>query len=214
MRVSPSGLAVAGVSVAAVVVPPLWFGWRGAPKAPSSEDEPPSSFSQIDWDAPLASPEVEARVSRVFFAGYAAACAFSLAGGVAFGIKSFDTTAAEEALAKVGEKPSPQVEAHAMRSAVRALGWGTVLAVGTAAVSVLTVRYALGLESAAEFGAAADATLQPVNRALLQQGRWVHVRAGEMERAGSAIGRWLGAPVYQPENGSDGGGGSSGEESL
>lgn len=198
MRISRDGLILTGASVVAVVGPSVWLGVRGAAKPkPLGDDDWPQ---QIDWDAPLT--PADARVSRLFFAGYAAVSALALAGGVALGMRTFDTSAALDVLEKSGEKPpTAQAEALAMRTAARALGWGTALSLGSAAAAVLGARYGLGFETPSDFGAAADVALQPVARAMQVQGEWVHAKAGALERWGRAFGQWIGAPAHGDEVG-------------
>jgi hypothetical protein len=196
MKVTRGGVAVVAGSAAAVLIPPLWFSIRGSPqKLPEGDTTP--EWADVDWEAPLASPEVDARISRYMFGGYAGVSAVSLAGGVALGMRTFDTSGALETLEKEGGKrPTLEAEAQAMRAAVRALGWGTALSFGLAAAGVLTAKYVIGIESIAEFGRACDRALQPVNGAMQARGRWVHDKAAQMEASGRALGRWLGAPEY------------------
>lgn len=66
----------------------------------------------------------------------------SLGGGVLVGMRSFENSAAMEALDKM-EKPTAQAEALAARVAGRAFAWGTAVSIGTAALTVLATRYAL-----------------------------------------------------------------------
>jgi len=196
MKVTRGGVAVVAGSAAAVLVPPLWFSIRGSPKKLPEGDATPE-WADIDWEAPLASPEMDARISRYMFGSYAAISTLSLAGGVALGMRTFDTSAAVELIEKEGgKKPTIEAEAQAMRAAVRALGWGTALSFGVAAAGVLTAKYIIGIETIAEFGRACDAALQPVNEAMQARGRWVHGKAVGMEASGRALGRWLGAPEY------------------
>lgn len=65
----------------------------------------------------------------------------SLGGGVLVGMRSFESSAAMEALDKM-EKPTAQAEALAARIAGRAFAWGTAVSIGTAALTVLAMRYA------------------------------------------------------------------------
>jgi hypothetical protein len=198
MKISRGGVAVVAGSAAAVLLPPLWFNIRGAPAKPSESEEP--TWADLDWDEPLASPEMDARVARYFFVGYGAISAMALASGVAFGIKNFDTSAALEALEKEGgKKPTVEAEALAMRTAAKALGWGTVLSFGAAIASVLTVKYVIGFETVAEFGRGCDRALQPVNKSLQARGRWLHAKVGTFEASGRSLGRWLGAPEYEED---------------
>jgi len=199
MKMTRGGVAVVAGSAAAVLLPPIWFNIRGAPAKLSESDEP--MWEDIDWDEPLASPEMDARVARYFFVGYGAVSAMALASGVAVGIRNFDTSAALEGLEKeVGTKPTAETEALAMRTAAKAFGWGTALSFGMAIASVLTVKYVIGFETVAEFGRGCDRALQPVNKSLQARGRWLHAKAGALEASGRSLGRWLGAPKYEEDD--------------
>ena len=194
MRISRGGIAVVAGSSAAVLVPPLWFSVRGMPRT-ATDEMSAAALSEINWEAPLTSPEVDAQISRYLFGGYTALSALALAGGVAVGMRTFDTSAALEAVEKEGgKKPTVEAEALAMRTAVRALGWGTALSVGAAVAGVLTAKFIIGIDSIAEFGQACDRALQPVNKTMQDQGRWVHARAASLEASGRVLGRWIGAP--------------------
>lgn len=98
----------------------------------------------------------------LFFGAYTAIGGLALSGGVIAGMRSFEGSVAYEALDKL-EKPTPKAEAQAMRMAVRALGWGTALAVGSAGLALVGLRQTFGIRSAREFGDAVRATLQPAD---------------------------------------------------
>ena len=150
----------------------------------SAPDDPPLP----DWlrsaldeaTRPVASSETT--VPKAFMAVWGGFCAVSLFAGAAVGYRGFEDTAAFEALEKM-EKPTPQSEAMASRYAVRAFGWGTALAVGSAAAATLAVR-ATGITSASEFGAQARVVLTPFDAWLRRQGDWL---IGTGESAGRAL---------------------------
>jgi len=103
------------------------------------------------------------RVPFALIAGsYVTIGGLALGGGVIMGMRSFENTAAFEALEKM-DKPTAAAEAQAMRLATRALGWGTLLTVGSASLAVATACYAFDVRSAADFGGQMRVKLAPAN---------------------------------------------------
>ena len=119
------------------------------------------------WEAAQQPMSAEAQQSirlpiALITGSYVTIGGLALGGGIVMGFRAFEGTAAFEALDKM-EKPTPAAEAQAMRMATRALGWGTLLTFGSAAVAVVAARYAFDVKSAAEFGSAMRVALSPAN---------------------------------------------------
>ena len=143
----------------------------------SEEAEQTLKALQDSWEQALKPLSEEAEQSfrfplAIFMGGYTAIGGLALGGGVVMGMRSFEDTVAYEALDKL-EKPTPRAEQQAMRMAVRALGWGTVLCWGSAGLAVLAVRQ-LGVRSAADFGDALRTRLKPADDFLVASASWAN----------------------------------------
>ena len=120
--------------------------------------------------------------STAFMAVLGGACAISLGAGATVGYRGFEGTDAFHALDKM-EKPTVASEAMASRFAMRAFGWGTALAFGTAA-TVVAACQAMGIKSAADVGACARTYLTPCDD-------WLQARGGWLIGVGESAGRQL-----------------------
>ena len=100
---------------------------------------------------------VKTEIPTSFLVTWGGLCTVSLGAGVTVGYRGFEDTAAFEALDKL-EKPTAASEAMASRMAMRAFGWGTALAVGSAVAAAFAAR-AMGIKSAADVGASARSVL-------------------------------------------------------
>lgn len=100
---------------------------------------------------------VKNEIPTSFLVTWGGLCTISLGAGVTVGYRGFENTAAFEALDKL-EKPTAASEAMASRMAMRAFGWGTALAVGSAVAAAFAAR-ALGIKSAADVGTSARSVL-------------------------------------------------------
>ena len=142
---------------------------------------PPSELPQW-WQDLLAAEEKHAQdadatastdsVPVLFMVSWGSVSAMALGSGALLGYRSFEGTAAFEALDKL-DKPTAASEAQASRMAMRAFGWGTALAFGSAAACVLFARTVLGLRTATDVHTAAHATLDPLDRWLHRRGKWL-----------------------------------------
>ena len=92
----------------------------------------------------------------------------ALGGGAVMGFRAFEDTAAYEALDKM-EKPTPAAERQASRMAMRAFGWGTALAVGSAAAAVALAQ-CFGVRSAKDVATVAKERLAPFDHWLQRHG--------------------------------------------
>jgi hypothetical protein len=139
-----------------------------------------------------------ASVPLGFMLGWGTISAMALGSGAMVGYRSFEGSAAYEALDKL-EKPTPSSEAQASRMAVRAFGWGTALAFGSAALAVLAVR-AMGVHTAADVGTSVRAALGPVDAWLRSFGDRLHGIANTSQTALDGVGdsvseRWQGSSL-------------------
>ena len=107
------------------------------PSAGSGSSELPGWLALLDEAPDKQGPA--SGVPYAFFVGWGAISAMALGSGVLVGYRSFEGSMAYEALDKL-EKPTPASEAQASRMAVRAFGWGTLLACGSAAAVVAAAR--------------------------------------------------------------------------
>lgn len=108
-------------------------------------------------------------VPIAFMLGWGTISTIALGSGALLGYRSFGDTVAYEALDKL-DKPTPASEAQASRLAVRAFGWGTALAFGTAAAAVFLARNVLGVRTAEDVQTSARSVLEPFDRWLHRQG--------------------------------------------
>ena len=129
-----------------------------------------------------ATPPVSREASYGFMAVWTGISGIALGGGAVLGARAFEETHAFEALDKL-EKPTPAAEAQASRLAVRAFGWGTALAFGTASLAI-GLAYASGIRSAGDVGVTAKQTLDPFDR-------WLHARGEEILSFTGAVSRRL-----------------------
>mmetsp|Transcript_13075 Transcript_13075/g.33525 ORF Transcript_13075/g.33525 Transcript_13075/m.33525 type:complete len:202 (+) Transcript_13075:109-714(+) len=148
------------------------------PSAPQQQSDPNSvlnAWIQRVEQEPMA--EINHSVPIAFMVGWGAISTLALGSGALIGFRSFDDSVAYEVLDHKVERPSPAAEAQAHRMAVRALGWGTVCAVGTAAVAVAATYSLLGVRSAADVGDTARALLAPVDGWLKRRGDFLQATA-------------------------------------
>ena len=113
-------------------------------------------------------PRMERDIPPLFLFAWGTVSAIALGAGSLLGFRAFEDTVAFEALDKM-EKPTPAAEKDAARLAARAFGWGTALAVGTAAAAVAAAHW-LGVRSASDVGTLAKAKLAPFDNWLQRQG--------------------------------------------
>ena len=113
-------------------------------------------------------PRMERDIPPLFLFAWGTVSAIALGAGSLLGFRAFEDTVAFEALDKM-ERPTPAAEAQASRMAVRAFGWGTALAVGTAAASV-ALAHLLGVRTASDVGVTAKAYLAPFDDWLQRSG--------------------------------------------
>lgn len=126
-------------------------------------------------------PEVHSSVPILFMVGWGAISTLALGSGALIGYRSFDGSVAHEVLDHKVERPTPAAEAQAHRVAVRALGWGTVAAFGSAGLAVFAA-YALGVRSANDVTTTAKSALGPIDSFLRGRGEWLQACADGSRR--------------------------------
>ncbi|KAL1530512.1 hypothetical protein AB1Y20_001413 [Prymnesium parvum] len=151
-------------------------------RADDDDDENRAVESYVSLLEAQKSAPQEQRTSLSFFlmTGYCGVCALSLAGGAVAGSRSFESSAAHEALDKL-PAATAVTEAQAMKYAVRALGLGTALCVGSAVVSVGIIRWVLDIRTMADVHIAARRTLGPFDQ-------WLRANGSRIENAGKRMG--------------------------
>ena len=127
-------------------------------------------------------PAADREIPWAFMLVWGSISTIALGGGTVMGFRAFEDTVAFEALDKM-EKPTPKAEKQAARMAMRAFGWGTALAVGSAAAMVAAAQY-LGIRTAADVGTTAKARLAPFDN-------WLQRHGDGMVTTGRDIGRAL-----------------------
>lgn len=110
-------------------------------RQPTEMSQPPEPTTWEGWQALVNEPakQGEAGVPKLYMAAYGTVCALALGGGALAGSRSFEDTAAFEALDKL-EKPTVAAERQAMRLATRAFGIATGLCAGSAVAAVMCAR--------------------------------------------------------------------------
>jgi hypothetical protein len=138
----------------------------------SNPPAPQTTWADILRELDEPAPDIHPGVPIAFMVGWGAISTLALGSGMLIGYRSFDGSVAHEALDHAVEKPSPAAEAMATRVAVRALGWGTAAAFGSAALAV-AAAYALGVRSASDVTSTARSALGPLDSWLKSRGEWL-----------------------------------------
>lgn len=122
-------------------------------------------------------------LSFILMTGYCGLAGLSLVGGAVIGSRSFENSAAYEALEAL-PAATPASEAQAMKYAVRAFGWGTALCMGTSLGCICFARTFLGIRTMEDVRLTAQARLHPLDQ-------WLRVTGTRIEH----VGRLMGAAI-------------------
>lgn len=154
-----------------------------------SEDDVVESYvASLESSSPSAQ-QASSTLSSVLMASYCGICGLSLVGGAVVGGRSFESSAAHEALDKLPAATASS-EALAMKYAVRALGLGTALCMGTAICGVVFMRNVLEIRTMADVQSSARRTLEPFELWLRHNGRRIEAISNRMGSSLPDLGAW------------------------